>query len=237
MKTDKGVVRTVNQDCCFITTLANDACFAVVCDGMGGPKAGDVASRIAIKNISERFIAGWRSKISVESVKNLLATSISAANICVYDTAQASEEYNGMGTTVVAAVLFDDILVVSHVGDSRAYLISRDMKLLTKDHSLVQELVDAGQLSDSDAVNYPYKNVITRAIGISEHVDIDFTEHKIGSEDKVLLCSDGLTNFICESDLFRIISENDIEIVSDMLINTANKNGGGDNITAVVFSK
>ncbi len=237
MKTDKGVVRAINQDCCFITTLADGACFAVVCDGMGGPNAGDVASQIAVKNISERFIAGWRSRITVESVKNLLATSINAANICVYDAAQASEEYNGMGTTAVAAVLLNDILIVAHVGDSRAYLISEDIKLLTKDHSLVQELVDAGQISDSDAAHYPYRNVITRAIGISEHVDIDFTERKIDSGDKVLLCSDGLTNFICESELYRIISENDVDVVSDVLIRTANENGGGDNITAVVFSK
>ncbi len=237
MKTDKGIVRATNQDSCFVTVFDDGSCFAVVCDGMGGPNAGDVASEIAVKNISERFVAGWRSKITVESVKNLLETSISAANICVYDAAEADEKYKGMGTTVVAAVLMNGVLVIAHVGDSRAYLISDHIQLLTKDHSLVQELVDSGQITDNDAKNYPYRNVITRAIGISEHVDIDFTERRIDSTDKVLLCSDGLTNFIAEKDLYTIIADNDIGVVTDVLINTANLNGGGDNITAVVLSK
>lgn len=237
MKTDKGIVRATNQDSCFVTIFDDGSCFAVVCDGMGGPNAGDVASEIAVKNISERFVAGWRPKITVESVKNLLSTSISAANICVYDAAEADEKYRGMGTTVVAAVLMDEILVIAHVGDSRAYLISDHIQLLTKDHSLVQELVDSGQITDSDAKNYPYRNVITRAIGISEHVDIDFSERRVEASDKIMLCSDGLTNFISEKDIYKIISDNDIDVVSDILVNTANSNGGGDNITAVVFAK
>ena len=111
------------------------------------------------------------------------------------------------------------------------------MRLLTKDHSLVQELIDSGQLSDIDAKTYPYKNVITRAIGISEHVDIDFTQQIINRTDKVLLCSDGLTNFISENEIFRIVSENSPEEVAGLLIDAANLNGGGDNVTAVVFSK
>lgn len=237
MKTDKGIVRSVNQDCCFVTSFDNDACFAVVCDGMGGPKAGDVAAQIAIRNISERFIAGWRAKISPESVQNLLATAISAANICVFDAAEADEAYKGMGTTVVAAVLLGEHLIVAHVGDSRAYLVSDVVRLLTKDHSLVQELVDSGRLSDSDAANYPYKNVITRAIGIAEHVDIDFSEYKINNSDRILLCSDGLTNFVSEAEMYNIVKNHDIDIVSDKLIDAANTNGGGDNITAVVISR
>ena len=105
MKTDKGVVRKTNQDSCFVTVFDDGSCFAVVCDGMGGPNAGDIASEIAIKNILERFIAGWRNKISAESVRNLLETSIAAANICVFDAAERDEKFKGMGTTVVAAVL------------------------------------------------------------------------------------------------------------------------------------
>ncbi len=237
MKTDKGVVRKTNQDSCFVTVFDDGSCFAVVCDGMGGPNAGDVASEIAVKNISERFIAGWRNKISVESVRNLLETSIVAANICVFDAAEKDETLKGMGTTVVAAVLTGDTLVIAHVGDSRAYLIADDIRLLTRDHSLVQELVDSGQLSELDAKTYPYKNVITRAIGISDHVDIDFSQQIISSTDKVLLCSDGLTNFISENEIFRLITENPPEEVSPLLVSTANRNGGGDNVTAVVFTK
>ncbi len=237
LKTDKGVVRMSNQDCCFLTVFDEKSCFAVVCDGMGGPKAGDIASQIAVKNVSERFVAGWRSGISAASVKNLLTTAVSAANICVYDASVANEEYQGMGTTLVAAVVLGDELIIANVGDSRAYLAGSGLKLLTKDHSLVQELVDKGELSESDAKVYPYKNVITRALGIEEHIEIDFFEYKIDSDSCVLLCSDGLTNFVSEDEIFDILKNNDIGTVSEKLVETANGKGGGDNITAVVFAK
>lgn len=237
LKTDKGIVRTSNQDSCFVTVFDDDSCFAVVCDGMGGPKAGDVASQIAIKNISERFIAGWRNGISMSSVKNLLTTAINAANICVYDAAASNENYQGMGTTLVAAVVINDDMVIANIGDSRAYLAANELKVLTKDHSLVQQLIDTGELSEEAAKSFPYKNVITRALGIDEHIEIDFSEYKIGSGEFVLLCSDGLTNFVSESEILGIIKNNPVEAVAEKLINAANSNGGGDNITAVVFSK
>lgn len=237
LKTDKGIVRSSNQDCCFVTVFDNKSCFAVVCDGMGGPQAGDIASQIAIKNISERFVSGWRNGMSVSSVKNLLTTAINAANICVYDAAVSNEEYNGMGTTLVAAVAIGDELVIANIGDSRAYLITDELKLMTKDHSLVQELIDKGELTETDAKFYPYKNVITRALGIEEHIEIDFSEFSFKDGANVLLCSDGLTNFVSENEILNVIRENDIACVSEKLVELANRNGGGDNITAVIFAK
>ena len=145
--TDKGVVREMNQDSCFLTLFDDNTCFAVVCDGMGGPNAGEIASDIAIKNISERFAAGWRKGMSVDSVKNLLLTSISAANICVYDEAKSDSRLSGMGTTAVAAVYNGTALVTAHVGDSRAYYCNNELVQVTKDHSLVQEMFDAGTLT------------------------------------------------------------------------------------------
>lgn len=237
LKTDKGIVRSSNQDSCFVTVFDEKTCFAIVCDGMGGQKAGDVASRIAVSNISERFVAGWRKDITVPSVKNLLTTAIAAANICVYDAAQADKELNGMGTTLVAAVALDGKLVIANVGDSRAYLVSDELKLLTKDHSLVQQLIDNGELSAAQAREHPYKNYITRALGVDEQIEIDFSEHKFNGGESVLLCSDGLTNFVTEKDILEIIKTNTVAAAAGTLVNEANRNGGGDNITAVVFSE
>lgn len=237
LKTDKGIVRSSNQDSCFVTVFDNNSCFAVVCDGMGGQKAGDVASRIAVSAISERFVAGWRKNISVSSVKNLLTTAIAAANICVYDAAQTDSELDGMGTTLVAAVVLDGKLIIANVGDSRAYLVSDELRLLTKDHSLVQQLIDNGELSADEAKAHPYKNYITRALGVDEHIEIDFSEYKMDCGESVLLCSDGLTNFVNENEILEIIKNNTVVTVAEKLVNAANSNGGGDNITAVVFSE
>ncbi|MBR3768466.1 MAG: Stp1/IreP family PP2C-type Ser/Thr phosphatase [Clostridia bacterium] len=237
MKTDKGLMRDVNQDCCFVTLFDKDTCFAVVCDGMGGPNAGDVASAIALKNISERFVSGWRQGISEISVKNLMTTAISAANICVYDEAHENPNFYGMGTTAVAVYISKNNAIIANVGDSRCYTVNTVLKQLTKDHSLVQQMIDNGELTETDARFYPYKNIITRAIGIEEHIEIDFVETKLEDNDKLLLCTDGLTNFVSEEEILKIINGTEIETVAGLLIDKANNNGGGDNITAVVISK
>ncbi len=236
MLTDKGVVRSMNQDSCFLTLFDDNTCFAVVCDGMGGPNAGEVASDIAIKNISERFAAGWRKGMSVDSVKNLLLTSISAANICVYDEAKTDDDLIGMGTTAVAAVYNGNTLITAHVGDSRAYFCNNELIQITKDHSLVQEMIDSGNLTSEEAKLYPYKNVITRAVGIEESIDIEFNVRLLENNDKVLLCSDGLTNFVENEAILNILKGEDTENCAKCLIDTANANGGGDNVTAIVFS-
>ena len=229
------MIRETNQDNCMAACHDEDSCVAVVCDGMGGAKAGDVASEIAVKTIDERVAASWRKGMSNESVINMLTTAIQAANICVYDRSTEDPELSGMGTTVVAAVVINDRLVVAHAGDSRAYLFA-DGRLtrLTKDHSLVQSMVDAGMITEEQAEVHPNKNYITRALGIDEKIEIDFSEYTFRQGEKVLLCSDGLTNFVSEEEIAEILSTDPYETYAERLIAAANRNGGGDNVTAVV---
>ncbi len=237
MKTDKGIVREQNQDGYFVTAIDENTFFAVVCDGMGGPNAGDVASKLAVSNISERFISAWRQGISLSSVKNILITALNAANIVIFDEAAENPEYEGMGTTAVAAYVSGNDAIIANIGDSRAYIIDNGIKQITKDNSLVQEMIDSGKLAQEDLKFFPYKNVITRALGIEEHIEIDFFETKISDGNRLLLCSDGLTNYVSDSDIFNISNESDAENVAGHLIESANKNGGGDNITVVVLTK
>ena len=215
----------------------DDSCYAVVCDGMGGANAGEVASDMAIKYISERLAAGWRKNMSNESVINLLTTAITAANICIFDKAAENRQLQGMGTTVVAGVMLGDRLVVAHAGDSRAYLFGEELTCLTKDHSFVQDLVDAGQITEEQAKFHPDKNYITRALGIEERIEIDFAEYSFGDKDKLLLCSDGLTNYVSEAEIAEILSAEDVHDTAAKLVAAANRNGGGDNVTAVVIAR
>lgn len=237
MKTDKGIVREQNQDGYFVTAFDENNCFAVVCDGMGGPNAGDVASELAVTNISERFVAAWRQGISLFSVKNIMITALNAANIVIFDEATENADYKGMGTTAVAAYVSGNDVLIANIGDSRAYLIDNGISQITKDNSLIQEMIDSGKLSLEEAKHFPYKNVITRALGIEGHVDIDFTDIKLNEGNTLLLCSDGLTNYVSDNEILQIIKDSDIKTVSGKLIETANKNGGGDNITVVVITK
>ena len=235
--TDRGVVRATNQDNCMAACPDDSSCFAVVCDGMGGALGGDVASEIAVKTISGRIAAAWRTGMSSESLVNLLTTSITAANICVLDRAEEDPRLRGMGTTVVAAAIQQDRLVIAHVGDSRAYAFTDRLEQLTKDHSLVQDMVDAGVITQEQAAVHPSKNYITRALGVSEKIEIDFSEFTFAENEKLLLCSDGLTNFVEESRIAEILSSGDSDTVAHRLVDAANENGGGDNITAVVLMK
>lgn len=236
LKTDKGLRRNNNQDSCFAGYPDVFSCFAVVCDGMGGAKAGEIASDIAVKTVSERVMNGWRREISPESVENLLTSAISAANICVLDEAAADPSKQGMGTTIVAAAVTGGICIIAHAGDSRAYLVNSGISRLTKDHSYVQSLVDNGLITDTQARTHPKKNYITRALGAAEHIDTDFTSVNVFPGDNILLCSDGLTNFVTEDAILKVFSENRTEDIPQRLIELANNNGGGDNITVAVIS-
>lgn len=235
-KSDKGKIRAVNQDRCNVFRPDDDSVFAIVCDGMGGASAGEVASSIAVETVSERVKLGWRDGITAESVRNLLLTSITAANINVYDRSVADPECLGMGTTVVACVLLGQRGVVAHAGDSRAYLCGESVRQITKDHSLVQELVDLGQITPAQARTHPKKNYITRALGVDEAVDIDFDTFTLSENEALLLCTDGLFNFISDDELLGIM-HGPAEDRAARLVAKANENGGGDNITAVVISQ
>lgn len=238
LMTDKGIVRKNNQDCCYAACPDASSCFAVVCDGMGGSNAGEVASEMAVKIISERLTSSWRNNITPESVVNLLTTAITAANICVFDKSFDAPEYEGMGTTVAVVVITAGRLIAAHAGDSRVYLADKELRCLTKDHSLVQDMIDSGELTEEQARVHPKKNYITRALGVEEKIDIDFTECAFQPNNKILLCSDGLSNSLTPEQISGILRSGEpTEKLAAALVDAANENGGSDNITAVVISE
>ena len=157
-KTDIGPVRETNQDAYLFGSFDDGNCWAVVCDGMGGVSGGQVASSICIEKVSEAIRRSYRSKMTLSSAKNLLTTAINAANSAVFKQAQENFEFKGMGTTVVAAIVLGNIAVIAHVGDSRAYIYSNDnLAQITTDHSMVQTLLEKGQLTEEEAKNHPNK--------------------------------------------------------------------------------
>lgn len=234
-ETDKGRKRSINQDSCNAFMLDEKTVYAIVCDGIGGASAGEVASAVAVETVSERMRSGWRKGISDDSVRNLMLTSITAANINVFDYSLSHPECKGMGTTVVALVLREASGIVAHAGDSRVYLLTDRLRPVTKDHSVVQDLLDLGQITEEQARSHPQKNYITRALGVDELIDIDFDTFVYSENAKVLLCSDGLYNFVSDDDISEVLRTGD-ENAAKRLIELANENGGGDNITAVIIS-
>lgn len=234
--TDVGRHRQSNQDAYTVDKLADGTVFAVVCDGMGGHAGGNVASSTAVKRISDEIKKNYRENMSSASIKNMLEAAVVLANLDIVDEAAQNSELEGMGTTAVVAVISPIACVVVNVGDSRCYqMCDNNIIQITKDHSLVQEMVDAGLISADDAANHPRKNIITRALGIGEDVRIDFFDVDFKSDDKLLLCTDGLTNHVSDSAVTQIIEQVDAGVCADSLITLANLNGGTDNITAVVI--
>lgn len=236
-KIDIGKERSINQDAFFAGEISQDIAFAVVCDGMGGANAGDIASQTAVKTISEYIINSYRKKITIHDFVKILKNAIISANITLYDMAQKNDELNGMGTTVVVAVIKGDEVAIAHVGDSRIYLINDEITQITRDHSVVQTLIESGELSPEDAAIHPRKNVITRALGVEEDVTVDTVELIMQENETLLLCTDGLTNFTKIDDILKTFKENDIALVPEKLIELANAGGGGDNITAVTLTR
>jgi len=236
-KIDIGMVRSSNQDAYFTGELSDGAVFAVVCDGMGGANAGNVASETAVKGISEYLLKSYRTAMSVTDIEKLLINAISSANIEIYDMSLKKPELSGMGTTVVIALVRNGRAVIAHVGDSRIYLIDDDIKQLTRDHSIVQSMVESGTITPNEAKKHPRKNIITRALGAEENVVVDSDILDVDSGQSLLLCTDGLSNFVESAEMLDIFKNNEIENVAELLVNTANKNGGGDNIAVVTITR
>lgn len=236
-KTDRGRVRTDNQDAYFAGKITDDSVFAVVCDGMGGANAGNVASELAVRHISEYVIRSYRDGMDMTDTEKTLKNAIVSANISLYDKAVNNAELAGMGTTAVAAFVKDGTAVIAHVGDSRIYLVNGEIKQLTRDHSVVQSLIESGKITPEDAKVHPRKNVITRALGAEEDVAVDSDCLNLSNGDTLLLCSDGLTNFLDDKDILTVFQNNDISAVAERLVEEANENGGGDNITVVTVTK
>ena len=233
--TDVGKKRSMNQDSIFYTDkpVGPIQNLYIVADGMGGHKAGDVASRTAIEAATE-----YVRESEINNPVSLLKRAIIYANDKVYKLSLSNpDDYAGMGTTFVAAVIDDGIMYVANIGDSRLYIVNNGIRQITMDHSLVEELIRNGQLDRNKGRNHPEKNIITRALGIGDGVVPDFFEVELASDDKVLLCSDGLSNMIEDDEIREIISEaDDVADAGKKLVERANYYGGKDNISAVVVA-
>ncbi len=232
--TDIGQVRSANQDYvfCSVNAIGYLPNLFLVADGMGGHKAGDLASRYCVELMIEQVKnSSFRTPVSI------LEEAIQAANEGVQRKALTSMDYEGMGTTIVAVTLIGDVLYIANIGDSRAYLVGKEMKQITEDHSLVEAMVKNGGIERKDARSHPNKNIITRALGTNKIVRADFFELSIGLGDMILMCSDGLTNMIDDEELFEIIQsgKENLEMTAKKLIETANQYGGKDNISAILI--
>lgn len=236
-KTDKGLVRSSNQDAYAVGELPGEVAWAVVCDGMGGEAGGNIASALAVKVISEKITSAYNEKMRDASIKNLLDSAICAANIEVYDMAYSRPDLQGMGTTVVAVIVRDKTAFIAHAGDSRAYIVSGEtIQQITTDHSLVQNMVDRGEITAEQAQHHPQKNLITRAVGVEKRIDIDFSEIDLNDNETLILCTDGLSNFVTNKEMIDDIKDGQYYAFADRLVKRANKNGGGDNITVVAIA-
>lgn len=232
--TDIGKKRKLNQDYVYTSEMpiGNLPNLFLVADGMGGHKAGDYASRCAIETIVE-YAQGCEDNSPIA----ILEKSIHYANEVIRIKSSEDEAMSGMGTTLVAATIKDDLLCVANVGDSRLYIINnREIKQITRDHSLVEEMVRMGGLKPELARSHPDKNIITRAIGACDELEIDFFNVKLDADDMILMCSDGLTNMIEDEEIRMILQgQRDIVEKAESLVNAANNNGGKDNIAVVLI--
>lgn len=236
-KTDKGLVRENNQDAYAVGELPGEVAWAVVCDGMGGAAGGNIASALAVKVISDKITSSYNEKMRDSSIKNLLDSAITAANIEVYDMAYSRPDLTGMGTTVVAVVVRDNVAHIAHAGDSRAYIVNDDgVEQITVDHSLVQNLVDRAEITKEEAEHHPNKNVITRALGVDKRIDVDFSEVEMHENETLVLCTDGLSNCVNNAEMAEDIKDGQYYAFADRLVKRANKNGGNDNITVVAIA-
>ncbi|MGI6745348.1 MAG: Serine/threonine phosphatase stp [Firmicutes bacterium ADurb.Bin300] len=236
-KTDRGLVRATNQDAYITGELSDDVVVAVVCDGMGGAKGGNIASSLAVKLIYEQVSAQFREDMQSKSIKNMLESVINAANAGVHNISRSNSELDGMGTTVVTAIIKRNTAYIAHAGDSRAYMINKNgLTRLTHDHSVVQQLIDSGRITQREAMNHPRSNIITRALGVDDYVDIDFSEYSFSKGDCLLICTDGLTNSLSDEDIAQIAANTEYYLLAERLVESAKKQGGRDNITVVTIA-
>lgn len=231
--TDVGKVRPNNEDN-FVYGQLNNALYAVVCDGMGGVSGGEIASRMAVETIRQQIENAYSSKMKAGAIERMLISALTAANYKVYEYA-LSNDMQGMGTTVVVALVKDDMLFIAYDGDSRAYIIGDGIRQVTIDHTYVNELYRIGELTKEQLESDPRKNIITRAIGVAQDIDVEVMCEDLETDELVLLCTDGLTNCLTDSQILEICHTQPFEKMADVLIEKANENGGVDNITAALI--
>lgn len=235
-KSDVGLVREGNEDCCTAGTFMDGAVWAVVCDGMGGANGGEVASQLACNVVKWVLVEGYRMELEPDELVGLIRSAITEANTRVYQTAQNDWSLLGMGTTVVCAVVKGGVCYVVHAGDSRAYLISGGgIRRLTKDHSIVQELIDSGKITPEEASQHYSRHIITRALGTQPTLETDVNTAPFGEDDILLVCTDGLSNYFDDRTLLEMTQGASAEELPDRLIEKAKECGGNDNITVAVI--
>lgn len=236
--TDKGCVRKMNQDAYEIRQLDRNTLLCVVCDGMGGAKSGNIASSLAVDVFSQEIQRTWAPNMEWDKADQIMKGAVKLANFTVYDQARQFEEFDGMGTTLVAAFIRGRQVSFVNVGDSRAYIINqKGIIQVTRDHSVVQLMVDRGELTSEMAKNYPGKNLITRAVGTESMVSCDVFRRELSKGDYLLLCSDGLSNMMDDQEiLFEVVHGVNKERCCKRLLDIAMSRGCPDNVTCVLVS-
>jgi len=234
-QTDQGLVRINNED-----AVAFDAPtgLCLLADGMGGYKAGEVASHMAVTSIMLEF-APWLqagSQVPTEELRRHMQTCVGNVNHSIFSAACTHPEYEGMGTTLVVGVFTEGRLVLGHIGDSRCYrLRGQNLQQITRDHSLLQEQVDAGLITPEQALTAPHKNLITRALGVEYSVLVEINEHQVMLDDLYLMCSDGLSDMVLDADIAAILhTAGTLEEKAIKLVDAANQGGGRDNISVLL---
>lgn len=225
----------MNQDTYYIHAFGDRQGFGLVCDGMGGQSAGNIASDMACGIITDKIRKAVETG-GADDPRGLLEAAVREANYSVYKRSMVEPECRGMGTTVVVTFVRGNTAYCAHVGDSRIYLLRNDCLLqVTRDHSLVQELMEKGEIKPEEMRTHPGRNMITRAVGVGLTVETDLMQIPLETGDKLLLCSDGLTNMVPNKQIAEILLQNGGEQACALLIQEANNAGGMDNITAVVI--
>jgi protein phosphatase len=234
--TDPGCVRPQNQDTYHIEQLDRNTSLCVICDGMGGAKSGNIASTLAADVFVEEVRRTWNASMDQDKIDRMLEAAVKLANFTVFDQAQQFAEFSGMGTTLVAALIQNKSVTVVNVGDSRAYGVNRNgIRRLTTDHSLVQLMIERGELTPERARDYPGKNYITRAIGTESLVLCDLFHLDVERGDCLLLCSDGLSNIMDDQEiLFEVVHGVNKQYCCQRLLDIAKNRGAPDNVTSIL---
>ncbi|MBP3747537.1 MAG: Stp1/IreP family PP2C-type Ser/Thr phosphatase [Ruminococcus sp.] len=234
--TDIGLKREENQDAVRCEYFGHNV-LAVVCDGMGGERAGREASLLAIEEFFQRFSAGYSESLDDEEIRKLMISSISAANSVIYTRARLDFKNFGMGTTCVAAFVNQNSAFIANVGDSRAYLIMENgLKKITSDHNVAAMLFEQGKITEEEMEDHPQKHMLVRAVGVEKTVLTDTFKLDYNDKISLLLCSDGLSGYCSDEEIYGVILNSSFDDVAEELINLALSKGGRDNVTVAVIS-
>ena len=234
--TDKGITRPNNEDYCNARQVGKFT-LLVLADGMGGANSGEVASSMTVKSIFNSLDENLMRHLTLADMPKTLSDVVKRTNTSVYELSRSNDAFEGMGTTLEICVVSEGTAYIAHIGDSRVYKITSDgnIKRLTKDHSLVEYMIDAGTITPEEAVNHPQKNVITKALGTSPDIEADIISFSLSDDDIIFMCSDGLSNMLSEEEIVSVVlSEENLSVCAEKLVQMANDAGGKDNITVIL---